>query len=73
MLGFNRCVIYKSMTGLMNMAEHECEGACSFHGDCTGEVKRVRVTKGIDNWGDWWYCDYAIEQDRRHGFDVELL
>jgi hypothetical protein len=55
------------------MIEHECDGTCSFHGDCIGEVKRVRVTKGIDNWGDWWYCDYAIEQDRRHGFDVELL
>lgn len=46
-----------------------CEGSCENH---EGEVLRVRVTGSAD-WGEWHYCQTAIAEDRRRGFDVEII
>jgi hypothetical protein len=50
----------------------ECQGGCHRHDGCKGRVAHVwsgRTAKCPD-W-DWWYCDAAIERDRRNGFTVE--
>jgi hypothetical protein len=48
-----------------------CEGECKAHGECRGDVQRVHVSKDRD-WGDFWYCERAVEKDRSRNFDVEL-
>lgn len=47
----------------------ECEGKCGEH---RGRVRLVHVT-GYFDWGHWYYCENAIECDRLHGFDVEVV
>lgn len=49
-----------------------CEGECKSHGECRGEVHRVHVTNLARDWGEFWYCERAIEKDRSNHFDVEL-
>lgn len=46
-----------------------CEGSCEDH---IGECKVICVAY---NNHDWYfsYCDEAIEEDKRRGFDVQLL
>ena len=52
----------------------KCEGACDEH---RGEVRKVTVTDPDVNrggeWGTFWYCETAIEDDRRNGFIVEFV
>ena len=48
-----------------------CQGKCSTRGDCKGEVRQYRVIgpAGAD-YGVYWYCDEAVDIDRRNGFAV---
>jgi hypothetical protein len=49
--------------------KHECEGNCEEH---VGKVMWVRVmdlSNGTD-WGNFYYCQTAIEDDRRDGLLV---
>ena len=52
---------------------HQCEGKCD--GMHTGDVLRVTVNHnagpGEYNWGEFWYCLNARQEDRRRGFIVE--
>lgn len=47
-----------------------CEGACEEH---IGNVKHVHVYKPSTDadWGWFWYCEAAIENDKKAGFTVE--
>lgn len=49
----------------------KCQGNCSTHSE---EVYRVRVTgrDGYD-WGEWVYCQRAINEDERNGMKVEFI
>ena len=48
-----------------------CQGKCSTRGECKGEVQQYRVIgpAGAD-YGTWWYCEEAVDIDRRNGFAV---
>lgn len=43
----------------------KCDGACTEH---KGEVKPVYVRY----WGNFFYCEEAIEEDTRRGLEVEI-
>lgn len=47
-----------------------CEGSCAEH---TGALKRVHVHHPNHDWGEFTYCDEAIEEDKRRGLSVEVL
>lgn len=52
---------------------HECEGECLRDGRCQGAVRRARVEKlkpYYHDWGAFWYCETAVEDDRSKGFRV---
>lgn len=54
--------------------KRECEGNCGDNGHI-GIVRRVRVIdehKPYD-WGEFWYCEFAIQEDRDREFIVEIL
>lgn len=55
------------------MSDKQCMGAC-LDGHL-GPVVRVNVVDPKDgkDWGDFWYCQEAIEEDKRHGFIVERI
>lgn len=45
-----------------------CEGSCEEH---IGEIRQVRVIgKGGYDWGLFFYCEEAIEEDKRRGNTV---
>jgi hypothetical protein len=48
-----------------------CWGACEEH---RGQVKLVRVLDlpNSRDWGLFWYCDEAIETDRKDGLTVHI-
>ena len=48
-----------------------CQGKCSTRGECRGKVQQYRVIgpAGAD-YGTFWYCDEAVDIDRRAGFAV---
>ena len=52
----------------------ECDGNCDEH---RGEVQQVTVTDpkitSGGYWGIFWYCETAIEDDRRNGLRVEFV
>jgi len=50
----------------------ECEGACKAFNKCKGDTKIVHIIDPKDNydWGYFYYCDTAIETDRKNGFLV---
>ena len=50
----------------------ECQGNCAKH---RGVIHRVEVRdiKNGHDWGLFSYCDAAIEEDRRRGFDVSII
>lgn len=57
----------KKEVDMMNEAlksRQECEGSCIEH---TGEVIRVMVS----GWGEFNYCEAAIQEDIRRGLSVE--
>lgn len=45
----------------------KCEADCQPH---RGEVKHVHVTHESRDWGLFWYCDAAVEEDLERGFTV---
>jgi hypothetical protein len=47
-----------------------CEGSCEPH---AGEVQRVHVWFGAHDWGEFWYCATAQEEDTRRGLTVNIL
>jgi hypothetical protein len=53
-----------------------CEGACEVHSENLRQVHVVDNESGRD-WGEFTYCDNAIQEDLRRGFqitgDVEAL
>jgi hypothetical protein len=53
----------------------ECQGICKRYGYCSGEIRKVHVTKneldGIKDWGNYYYCDVAIQSDLDNGFNIE--
>lgn len=54
------------------MGVHECDGDCSINMTCKGDTVKVRVVgpSGAE-WGEFWYCETAIQKDRDAGFYVE--
>jgi hypothetical protein len=57
------------MTEKITMAGNECDGSCDEH---SGDVKRYRVVDPTNHqdWGHYWYCDEAVEEDKRRGFNL---
>jgi hypothetical protein len=51
--------------------DKQCEGSCGKH---VGNVVRVHITnqRGYD-WGEFNYCEKAIETDIKQGLDVEIV
>jgi hypothetical protein len=48
-----------------------CEGRCSREGCCVGNLEYVAVKdRDGKDWGNFWYCWTAIEEDRLHNFIV---
>ena len=47
-----------------------CDGSCDKH---VGEVRRVHVIHPAHDWGEFWYCDTAIDEDRRRELTVEIV
>jgi hypothetical protein len=62
-----------------------CESMCGAQSpfECDGEVKRVEVFgkllasgEVLDadySWGEFHYCERAIDADRQRGFRVEII
>jgi len=44
----------------------KCDGGCD---ECTGNIRKVRV-RGFGHEDCWEYCEGAVEEDKRRGFDV---
>lgn len=52
---------------------HECEGSCDEHGRHVGEVQKCHVfgpPPHSHGWGEFHYCETAIEIDRERGLIV---
>ena len=48
----------------------KCEGSCEEH---IGEVIQVKVKSITHDWGDFWYCEVARQEDQQRGLSVEIL
>lgn len=50
----------------------KCQGRCNEYGECKGTIRAVNVISenGCRNWGDYNYCETAIEHDQDNGFLV---
>lgn len=65
-------VVLKAKTPMAG--QRKCEGACrGYDIPCVEPAERVRVLKGTQSWGEFWYCPYAISDDLDNGFTVEFL
>jgi len=56
--------------------EIKCQGECSVYEDknlCSGTVKLVHVKNKDVDWGEFYYCDTAIQEDIDNGFEVTVL
>jgi len=53
------------------VSAHLCEGKCERH---VGKVQRVHVCDAVHDhdWGEYWYCQEAIKEDRSRGFTVDI-
>jgi len=51
----------------------KCQGICGMHNRCVGEVKKVHVEDFYKDWGEFYYCDYAIQFDESNGFTVTVI
>lgn len=47
-----------------------CYASCAAH---IGEIQKVHVQSAIYDWGEFWYCEKAIKEDRRRDLSVEVL
>ena len=55
--------------------KYECEGSCDWEG-CDGHFgEAVKVIVSGYGWEpqEFYYCQTAIEEDKRRGFDVEIV
>ncbi len=57
-------------TALRELKPKKCEGSCEEH---RGQVVRVKVTDIGKDWGEFDYCEEAIEEDERRGLDVKII
>jgi hypothetical protein len=48
----------------------ECDGSCNSNKTCAGEIVRVHVFGGWTDWGEFNYCQHAIQEDRKAGLTV---
>lgn len=54
------------------VGHNRCEGRCSAHGDCEGDVLTYMVFDGRGGcWGSFRYCTTAKESDEKSGFRLE--
>lgn len=53
----------------------KCHGACErTHGGHDGPIHRVHVWGSDVDWGEFFYCDNAVAEDRENrGMKVEIL
>ena len=51
----------------------ECQGKCNSHHMCFGEVKKVNVKDIHEDWGNFYYCEQAIEKDKNNGFVITII
>ena len=51
----------------------ECDGRCSINQGCVGEIQRVRVSGRGEYWGEFNYCQTAIDIDRGNGLIVKVI
>jgi len=51
----------------------KCEGGCFEDRTCLGEVVTVHVEHPNHDWGNFNYCQTAIEEDRSRGLTVTIL
>jgi hypothetical protein len=51
---------------------HRCEGMCDC---CRGDVRAVTVydPSSLREWGLYFYCESAVEEEKRRGFDVSRV
>ena len=49
---------------------HACKCDCDPH---VGPVQQVQVSSGMRDWGTYWYCQTAINEDRQRGLIVEVV
>jgi len=49
--------------------EEKCEGACDEHKGTPRHVYSGKNPRTHEPW-DWWYCQEAIGEDKRRGFQV---
>ena len=55
------------------MTTQTCEGSCETH---QGEAKKVLVKDKFGTTPRYWrffYCETAIEEDKRRGFEVKII
>jgi hypothetical protein len=57
----------------MNTEIKKCEGSCEEDEGHVGEVVFVEVSGGGWKAMHFWYCQAAIAEDQRRGFNVEVL
>jgi hypothetical protein len=52
-----------------NLIESQCDGGCTEH---DGEVRvvHVKLLEPFHDWGEFNYCNTAIEKDTADGFEV---
>ena len=50
----------------------ECQGNCKEHRGMIHRVEVRDIRNGKD-WGLFWYCDEAIDEDIRRGLDVSIV
>lgn len=56
------------------MKNIECDGTCNRLHTCKGLLFRVHVVDTHDvDWGEFWYCNMAIELDEENDFNVTIL
>ena len=54
------------------MSDISCEGNCEAYDGHAGEIKRVAVKRFESEW-KFNYCENAIKEDERRGFEVVIL
>ena len=58
----------------MKKIETHCKYVCSaLNTGCKGDAKLVKITKQGEPDDIAFYCDNAIEMDKKNGFSIEVL
>lgn len=61
-------LVYRETEGDGRGVVMDCSGSCEEH---TWDVQQVHVWGNCHDWGEFWYCEEAIREDRRRGLTVE--